>query len=194
MGRYLEIFRRTPTEREISEEGEKSDQSSSYSREKADLFRNRPDVGNQGCEKRETSFANKPLAEDLIRISRFLRTLQELERRCPAHVDPPDWMQAVEDGRKFLARWGEQAEALGWTARELFGLHAVPERPAATYRRLSRYDETGLIWLLQGKPVIGLTESEAAIRGHSGATVTYRKLNKPALGPVGDSLDDWVSS
>jgi hypothetical protein len=55
---------------------------------------------------------------------------------------------------------------------------------------LSRYDETGLIWLLQGRPVVALTASEAAIRGHSGATLTYRKYNKPALGPLGDSLDD----
>jgi hypothetical protein len=190
MGRYLEIFRRTRTEREISEESEKSDQSSSYSREKVDLFRNSPDVGNQACEIRGTSFAANPLAEDLIRISRFLRTLQELERRCPAHVDPADWLQAIEDGHKFLARWDEQAEALGWTARELFGLHAVPERPAATYRRLSRYDETGLIWLLQGRAVVALTETEAAILGHSGAIQKYRKRNKPALGPLGDSLDD----
>jgi hypothetical protein len=151
MGRYLEIFRRTPTEREISEEGEKSYQSTTYLREKVDLFRNSPDVGNQACEIRGTSFAANPLAEDLIRLSRFLRTLQELERRCPAHVDPADWLQAIGDGHKFLARWGEQAEALGWMAKELFGLHPVPERPAATYRRLSRYDETGLIWLLQGK-------------------------------------------
>ena len=99
-------------------------------------------------------------------------------------------MQAIEDGRKFLASWCEQAEGLGWTARELFWLHAVPERPAATYRRLSRYDETGLIWLLQGRPVVALTETEAAILGHSGAIVPYRKHNKPALGPLGDSLDD----
>jgi hypothetical protein len=53
-----------------------------------------------------------------------------------------------------------------------------------------RYDETGLIWLLQGRPVVAMTASEAVIRGHSGATVTYRKFNKPALGPLGDSLDD----
>ena len=99
-------------------------------------------------------------------------------------------MMAVEDGRKFLASWGQQAEVLGWTERELFGLHAVPERPSATYRRLSRYDETGLIWLLHGRPVVALTASEAVIRGHSGATVTYRKYNKPSLGPLGDCLDD----
>jgi hypothetical protein len=155
-----------------------------------DLFRDRPQGDNQACEIRGTSFAANPLAEDLFRISRFLRTLQELERRCPAHVDPPDWIQAVEDGRKFLALWARQAEALGWTSRELFGLHPVPERPAATYRRLSRYDETGLIWLLRGKAVIGLTAGEAVIRGHSGATVSYRKHNKPALGPLGDCIDD----
>jgi hypothetical protein len=194
MGRYLEIFRRTPTEREISEEGEKSARSSSYSREKVDLFRDRPQVVNQACEIRGTSFAANPLVEDLFRISRFLRSLQELERRCPAHVDPSDWVQAHEDGRKFLAYWGQQAEALGWTTRELFGLHAVPERPSASYRRLSRYDETGLIWLLRGRPVVALTDTEAVILGRSGATVTYRKHNKPALGPVGDSLDDWGAS
>jgi hypothetical protein len=64
-----------------------------------------------------------------------------------------DWQQAVEDGRRFLARWGEQTKALGWTAHDLFGLAPPPERPAASYRRLSRYDMTGLIWLLRGRPV-----------------------------------------
>jgi hypothetical protein len=85
--------------------------------------------------------------------------------------------------------WGAQAGTVGWTARELFGLHPVTERPAPTFRRLSRYDSTGLIWLLQGRPVIGLTENEAAIQS-AGAVVTYRKQRKPALGPLGDSLDD----
>jgi hypothetical protein len=51
---------------------------------------------------------------------------------------------------------------------------------------LSRYDEAGLIWLLNGRPVVALTASEAAIREHSGAIVTYRKFNKPAPGPLGD--------
>ena len=64
----------------------------------------------------------------------------------------------------------------------MFGLHTAPERPAANYSRLSRYDETGLIWLLRGR-------TTAAIQGAT-ALLTYRKLNKPALGPLGDSLDD----
>jgi hypothetical protein len=67
-----------------------------------------------------------------------------------------------------------------WTAREPFGLHPVPERPAPTFRRLSRYDSTGLIWLLQGPPVIALTETEAAIQG-AGGVVVYRTERKDIL-------------
>ena len=123
-------------------------------------------------------------------FSNFGRILTALEAGCPDHVPVDRWQAAVEDGRRFLARWGEQAEALGWTARDLFGLHRPPAAPHPSYSRLSRYDETGLIWLLQGRPVIALTEATAAIQGTSGVTV-YRKYNKPALGPVGDSLDDF---
>jgi hypothetical protein len=90
-----------------------------------------------------------------------------------------------------LAAWGEQAAALGWTARDLFGLAPVPAQPHPSYRRLSRYDQTGLLWLLQGRPVVALTAETAAIQSPTGATTTYRKANKPALGPVGDSLDDF---
>ncbi len=86
--------------------------------------------------------------------------------------------------------WSAKAHALGWTSRELFGLHPTPPHPAPAYRRLSRYDATGLNWLLPGKPVIALTASDAIIREPSSATTTYRKHNKPALGPLGDSLDD----
>ena len=120
----------------------------------------------------------------------YLDVFVALCAKCPGHVDPDRWRQAVEDGRRFLASWGEQAHALGWTARELFGLHTPPARPAASYNRLSRYDETGLIWLLRGRPVVALTATEAAIKHQNGNKTTYRKLNKPALGPLGDTLDD----
>jgi hypothetical protein len=59
----------------------------------------------------------------------------------------------------------------------------VPERPAPSYGRLSRYDETGLIWLLRSRPVAALTATEAAIHGAT-AVLVHRN------GPVGDSLDD----
>src|SRR5262249_46838966 len=104
--------------------------------------------------------------------------------------DVADWQQAVEDGRRFLAQWGERAEVLGWTARDLFGLAAVPGKPFPNYRRLARYDETGMIWLLRGRPVVALTTDTAPMQKPAGAITVYRKHNKPALGPLGDSLDD----
>jgi hypothetical protein len=40
---------------------------------------------------------------------------------------------------------------------------------------------------MQGKEVIALTADTATIRNpHSGVITTYRRFNKPALGPVGD--------
>jgi hypothetical protein len=79
---------------------------------------------------------------------------------------------------------------LEWTASDLFGLHQVPENPAPSYRRLSRYDETGLVWLLRGRPVVALTGTTAAIESRTGVVTIYRKHSKPPLGPLGDSLDD----
>jgi hypothetical protein len=119
----------------------------------------------------------------------YWRVLEELRSGCPALVETDRWDQAIRDANSFLAKWGQQAHALGWTIRELFGLHPVAERPAPTFRRLSRYDSIGLIWLLQGRPVIALTETEAAIQS-AGAVVMYRKHRKPPYVPLGDCLDD----
>lgn len=119
----------------------------------------------------------------------YVSVLAALRSKCPEFVEAGRWQQAVRDAEVFVPKWGEQALALCWTIQELFGLHPVPERPAPNFRRLSRYDFTGLIWLLQGRPVIALTETEAAIQS-SGAAVMYRKHRKPAFGPLGDSLDD----
>lgn len=122
--------------------------------------------------------------------ARYSRTMAALEADCPDLVPVDRWQLAVEDGRRFLARWGAQAEALGWTARDLFGLHKPPEKPHPSYSRLSRYDETGLIWLLCGREVVALTEATAAIQNSTAAITLYRRFNKPALGPIGDCLDD----
>src|SRR5262245_59159935 len=113
-----------------------------------------------------------------------------LSARCPDYVPGDRWEQAVKDAGAFLANWGGQARALGWTERDLFGLHPIPDRAAANYSRLSRYDSTGLIWLLQGRQVVALTDTEAVILARSGSNLTCRKYNKPALGPFGDCLDD----
>jgi hypothetical protein len=112
-------------------------------------------------------------------------------KTCPAHVPEERWHQAIEDGHRFINEWRNQALALGWTARDLFGLHKPPEQPHPSYRRLSRYDATGLIWLLEGRKVIALTADTATIRCPSGTVTTYRKSNKPGFGPLGDTLDDF---
>jgi hypothetical protein len=53
---------------------------------------------------------------------------------------------------------------------------------------LSRYDATGLCWLLQGKRVTALTAHTAAIENPAtGRITTYRRYNKPSYGPLGDN-------
>jgi hypothetical protein len=118
------------------------------------------------------------------------RTLAALIERCPDYVEPDRWERAVDDGRAFVTTWGPQAQALGWTPRDLFGLHTPPSRPRPSYQRLARYDETGLVWLLDGRPVTLLSSVSAVIANPTGATTVYRKDRKPCLGPTGDSLDD----
>jgi hypothetical protein len=126
--------------------------------------------------------------------ARYSRTtMVALEADCPDLVPVDRWQLAVQDGRRFLARWSAQAEAFGWTAKDLFGLITVPEHAKSSFNRLSRYDETGLIWLLDGRRVVALTEGTAAIQNPATASITmYRRHDKPAFGPLGDSLEDFT--
>ena len=94
--------------------------------------------------------------------------LADLERRsCPDWLTPDRWDAVLSDAENFLSRWGAPAEALGWTALDLFGVH--PIAPAA------RFDLMGLILLLHGSEVVALTEESATIRRSSNATMTYRR-------------------
>lgn len=122
----------------------------------------------------------------------FADAFAALECRRPDYVELERWQQCLADTRQFLRNWGRQADALGWTATDLLGLHQPPLKPHPSYQRLSRYDETGLLWLLQGRLVVALTETTAAIQVRGGVPIIYRRHNKPALGPVGDSLKDLV--
>jgi hypothetical protein len=128
---------------------------------------------------------------ELPQAQRYRKTFALLQTKCPALIPLNRWKACVDDGKRFLAKWGEQAEVLGWTSADLFGLHSPPTNPHPSYSRLSRYDATGLVWLLQGRRVTALTEATAAIENPTGNVTVYRKHNKPALGPLGDSLDDF---
>jgi len=63
--------------------------------------------------------------------------------------------------------------------------------PHPSYQRLSGYDDKGLVWVLEGKPVVAMSSSTAAVAHKTGAITSYRKHNKPGLGPLGDSVDDF---
>jgi hypothetical protein len=121
-------------------------------------------------------------------LGTYNHALAALRAECPAYVDAADWQQAIEDGHRFATQWGKQAEALGWAPADLFGLHIPHEKPAPNYRRLSRYDQTGLIWLLHGRPAIALTQTAATILAPSGASLMYHRHSKPAPA-AGDCLD-----
>jgi hypothetical protein len=51
---------------------------------------------------------------------------------------------------------------------------------------VSGHDETG-----QGREITALTADTAAIRWSSGAVTIYSKNDKPAYGPLGDTLHDF---
>jgi hypothetical protein len=112
--------------------------------------------------------------------SPYAPALAALRVERPAYIDATDWQRAIEDGDHFVTRWGEQAEALGWASVDLLGLHTPPEKPAPNYRRLSRYDQTGLIWLLSGRAVTVVTSTEAVIQCHSGASLKFFRRTEAA--------------
>lgn len=141
----------------------------------------------------EAAKANRDGLRELLRGNPYAAVAAKLFEECPAYIERPVWEEAVADAQAFLEKWGAQAKALGWTSADLFGLHTPPSNPRPNYQRLARHDATGLVWLLDGRAVVALTAGRATIQTRSGGGVLYRKLNKPALGPAGDSLDDFVS-
>ena len=68
----------------------------------------------------------------------YASALAALRANCPAYVPEDRWRRAIADATAFISKWEAQAQALGWTARELFGLHTPPERPLAKLSATSR--------------------------------------------------------
>jgi len=149
-----------------------------------------PTAAHQGVTAEPDGIGCRVEIVELPQAQRYRKAFALLQLKPPALVPVLRWRRCVKDGSRFLAKWGEQAEALGWSSADLFRLHIPPEQPHHSYSRLSRYDAMGLIWLLRGRPVVALTEATAAIESPTGNITMYRRFNKPALGPLGDSLDD----
>jgi hypothetical protein len=123
----------------------------------------------------------------LPQAQRYRRTFAHLQLKPPALIDVARWRQCIQDGSKFLAVWGEQAQALGWSSADLFSLAPVPAEPHPSFSRLGRHDLTGLVWLLQGRRVTALTADTASIWHPTGSITVFRKNNRPAYGLVGDT-------
>jgi hypothetical protein len=86
--------------------------------------------------------------------------------RPPADVPAGRWRRFIDDCGVFLdSGWAGRAAALGWGPLELFGCDH--EKPFA---RVSRQ---GLLWLLNGRPLLALTDGLAAIAGLAGGRLSY---------------------
>jgi hypothetical protein len=96
--------------------------------------------------------------------------VDELARRktppAPWQYDAAGWRAVVTSATALLKDWGEQAEAAGWSALDLFGVHP---RVGAT-----RHDCAGLVLCLEDKQITEMTAAGAKLLCKSGATLTFR--------------------
>jgi hypothetical protein len=76
------------------------------------------------AERRDKTVATTDTCNDISAV--FTGAYSRLLQTCPDKVDQDQWLRARADACTFLATWGEQAAALGWTADDLFGLHQPP--------------------------------------------------------------------
>ncbi len=74
----------------------------------------------------------------------------------PAGVSVRDWRAMVDSAGRFLDAWGTKAEALGWSAAELFGLD--PMAP------LGRLDRRGAAFFLTRAEVLAITSVAITVR------------------------------
>ena len=85
----------------------------------------------------------------------------------PPVVDSDRWQRLKADAEVFLGKWGAQAARLGWPPTDVFGMNAT--------KPFERLDAAGLVWLLNGRPVVALTASEAVIQCSTGSRQTFRR-------------------
>lgn len=77
-------------------------------------------------------------------------------RPPPRGVDPTAWLGMMDAAGRFLDEWASKADALGWSAGELFGLN--PDAP------MNRLDQRGAAFFLVRAEVVAITGAEITIR------------------------------
>src|SRR5262249_31151535 len=84
-----------------------------------------------GAKSSSDKSAKSDKSPPFVRFSRFGRPFSVLEARCPDNVDVDRGRQCVEDGKRFLAKWGEQAEAAKLVERGPIRPRAGPGQAAS---------------------------------------------------------------
>jgi hypothetical protein len=85
----------------------------------------------------------------------------------PNGFSPKHWRLIIDDGGRFLDRWAGEAAALGWQAADVFGVH--PGAPSM------RFDEMGLVPLINGGEVVSITDRGASVKTTGGSLLTYTR-------------------
>jgi hypothetical protein len=86
----------------------------------------------------------------------------------PGDVPATRWTQFIDDACGFIKDgWATCAVGLGWGERDLFGCDRT--KPFARVERL------GFVWLLNGRPVAGVSAETATIMTPSGGRLTFRR-------------------
>ena len=86
----------------------------------------------------------------------------------PGDVPARRWLRFIDDCGRFIdGSWAERATSLGWGPLDLFGCDR--ERPFA------RIDRLGLLWLLNGRKLLALTEDTAVIETSRSGRLNYRR-------------------
>jgi hypothetical protein len=81
----------------------------------------------------------------------------------------PRWRTFIDDAGKFLdSGWASRCVALGWGPLELFG--ADRDKPFA------RVDRLGLVWLLNGRRLLAISDDTAAVENRNAPPHTYRRV------------------
>lgn len=102
----------------------------------------------------------------------------------PGDVPPGRWRQFLDDGGSFLdGDWPARAQALGWTAADLFGADRI--------NPFARIDRAGLLFLLGGSRIVALSETTAVIENREGVRQSYSRTNSagPPIWKPGHSAE-----
>lgn len=104
-----------------------------------------------------------------------------LDRSWPvAGFTREQWRQVIDDGGRFLDRWGAEAARLGWRAVDVFG--ATRSLSANMSPRDEVGQRVGLALMIGGGVVTAIAEDRATVVSPSGSSLTY--LRRPVRGAV----------